>query len=56
MIYRCEHCKKFLMNFKKENRLKIFKCKSVEFVDKNIIKIKCTCGKENIIKKLIADF
>lgn len=50
MIYKCQHCKQFLMNYKSKTKIKINKCRSVEFLDGNTLKIKCSCNTDNIIK------
>ena len=50
MIFTCKNCKRFLLKYKEENKIKVSKCKGISFIDKGIIKIKCTCKTENIIK------
>ncbi|WP_153232647.1 hypothetical protein [Fusobacterium pseudoperiodonticum] len=49
MIYRCKNCNKFIANIKNEKNMKI-KCKSVEYLNKNTLKIKCSCKHINIVE------
>nr|DAN78790.1 MAG TPA: Protein of unknown function (DUF2757) [Caudoviricetes sp.] len=49
MIYRCKNCNKFIASIKSKNNIKI-KCKSVEYLDENTLKIKCRCEHINIVE------